>query len=140
MYTLHHVLSHIHSSYPHQRFFSKQMTLMTVDYPFPFTTSKVHKAVQQQGQALEFASDFWNDPMLVTAAVKNDPAAFQWASKELQSDRELWLQAWKVPEIGPARPSKGLEQEPIRTKTALNPVQFHSKLTETHFNIHLTIL
>ena len=25
--------------------------------------------------------------------MKNDPAAFQWASQELQSDRELWLQA-----------------------------------------------
>eukprot|EP00435_Cladocopium_sp_Y103_P054713 s356_g17.t3 len=53
----------------------------------------VYKALQQKGTALEFASAFWDDKMLVTAAVKNDPAAFQWASQDLRADRDLWLQA-----------------------------------------------
>eukprot|EP00913_Durusdinium_trenchii_P031949 g29923.t1 len=53
---------------------------------------KAYKAVQQKGSALEFVPHFANDLMLVSAAVRNDPGAFHWASKELQANREVWLQ------------------------------------------------
>lgn len=54
--------------------------------------SLAYKAVQQKGSALEFVPHFANDLMLVSAAVRNDPGAFHWASKELQANREVWLQ------------------------------------------------
>lgn len=68
MYTVYPHLSynyHIHyGSHHHLKDMIVTVMVMIVMINRAELLREVHKAVQQKGQALEFAPDFWNDQML----------------------------------------------------------------------------
>merc|ERR1712070_208612 len=62
----------------------------------PYRSSKPHSvaAVQQDGRALEFASEeLKKDPTVVLAAVQQDGCALEFASEELKKDPTVVLAA-----------------------------------------------